>query len=149
MPSRQQKKCALDIKRCFMNKSSHFFKNLPIALFSYENMKKIYFIFHIKRPLTFSDMRTWDLWKFSLETFRNSRISEKLANLLRNLQTSRANNSRIHKISTPKFPGYCFYINTNIYEDFQICISVPLIKFLILMEATIVLKKPLTDCFWK
>ena len=25
-----------------------------------------------------------------------------------------------------KFSGYCFYMNTNIYGDFQICISVPL-----------------------
>ena len=27
-----------------------------------------------------------------------------------------------------KFSGYCFYINTNLWGDFQICISVPLIE---------------------
>ena len=26
-----------------------------------------------------------------------------------------------------KFPGYCFYMNTDILGDFQICIIVPLI----------------------
>ena len=25
-----------------------------------------------------------------------------------------------------KFSGYCFYMDTNIWGDFQICISVPL-----------------------
>ena len=29
-----------------------------------------------------------------------------------------------------KFSRYHFYMNTNIYRDFQICISVPLIFFL-------------------
>ena len=28
-----------------------------------------------------------------------------------------------------EFSGYCFYIDTNIYGDFQICISVPLSSF--------------------
>ena len=37
--------------------------------------------------------------------------------------TSRANNSRILRIKNAKFPGYCC-VNTDIYEDFQICISV-------------------------
>ena len=37
-----------------------------------------------------------------------------------------ANIYRILRIKNAKFPGYCFYINTNIYGDFQICISVPL-----------------------
>ena len=32
-----------------------------------------------------------------------------------------------------EFSGYCFYINTNIYGDFQICISVPLPVFQIQM----------------
>ena len=46
---------------------------------------------------------------------------------LRNLQTSQANNSRILSIMNAKFSVYCFYMNTNIYGDFQTCISVPLI----------------------
>ena len=39
-----------------------------------------------------------------------------------------------------KFLGYCFYMNTNLLGDFQICISVPLI-----LEATVatILKHPL------
>ena len=52
---------------------------------------------------------------------------KKLAYFLKNLQTSRANNSRILSIKNAKFSGYCFYININTYRDFQICISVPLI----------------------
>ena len=51
---------------------------------------------------------------------------------LRNLQTSQANNSRIHRITNVKFSGYCFYINTNIWGDFQISISVPLSSRLLL-----------------
>ena len=40
----------------------------------------------------------------------------------------RANNSRILKIKNAKFSWYYFYKNTNIYEDFQISISVLLLK---------------------
>ena len=29
------------------------------------------------------------------------------------------------RIKNPKFSGYCFYVNTKILGDFQICISVP------------------------
>ena len=32
----------------------------------------------------------------------------------RDLQTSRANNSRILRTENGKFSGYCFYINTDI-----------------------------------
>ena len=35
-------------------------------------------------------------------------------------------NSRIHRIKKAKFSGYFFYMNRNIWEDFQMCISVPL-----------------------
>ena len=38
----------------------------------------------------------------------------------------RVNNSRILSIKNAKSSVYCFYINTNIYGDVQICISVPL-----------------------
>ena len=50
----------------------------------------------------------------------------KLTYFLRNLQSSRANNSRIIRIKNAQFAGYCFYMNTNILRDFQIYISVPL-----------------------
>ena len=47
----------------------------------------------------------------------------KLAYLkLRNLQTLRENTSRIVRIKDAKFSGYCFYMNTNIWGDFKICI---------------------------
>ena len=46
-----------------------------------------------------------------------------LKNSQRNLQTSRAKNSRILGIKNAKFPGYCFYMNT-------ICVIVPLEKHL-------------------
>ena len=73
-------------------------------------------------------MRTEDKWKVCLQTFRNKRIFLKLAYFLRNLKTSRANHTSIFRIKNVKFSGYCFYMNTNIYQDLQICISVPLIK---------------------
>ena len=35
------------------------------------------------------------------------------------------NNSRILGIQNAKFLGYYFYMNTNLWRDFQICISIP------------------------
>ena len=49
----------------------------------------------------------------------------KISLLLRNVQTSRANNSRILRIKNAKVIE-CFYMDTNIKEYFQICINVPL-----------------------
>ena len=73
-------------------------KNLIIYLL-------IYFIFLISNH---------DMWKICLQTFRNNGICYKLAYFLRNLQTSRVNNSRILRIKNAKFWGYYFYMNTNI-----------------------------------
>ena len=42
------------------------------------------------------------------------------------MKTLRVNNSRILTIKNAKFSGYYFYMNFNIWEDFQICISIPL-----------------------
>ena len=50
----------------------------------------------------------------------------KIGLLFKKLQTSRADNSRILRFTNAKFLGYCFYMNTKIQVDFQICISVPL-----------------------
>ena len=50
----------------------------------------------------------------------------KLAYFLRKIQTLRVNNSRVLTIKNAKFSGYYVYMNLNIWEDFQICISVPL-----------------------
>ena len=36
------------------------------------------------------------------------------------------NNSRVLTIKNAKFSGYYFYMNFNTWEDFQICISIPL-----------------------
>ena len=38
---------------------------------------------------------------------------------MRNLQTSRANNSRIHKIKTVKFPGTAFILTQRYTEIFK------------------------------
>ena len=44
------------------------------------------------------------------------------------LQTLRVSNSRILRIKNAKLSGYYFYMNLNIWGDFEICISVPLRK---------------------
>ena len=43
------------------------------------------------------------------------------------------NNSSILRIKNAKLSGYYFYMNFNIWEDFQICISVPLTSSNILL----------------
>ena len=50
----------------------------------------------------------------------------KISPLFKKFTNLRANNSTIPRIKNAKFSGHCFYMNTNIQEDFQICISVPL-----------------------
>ena len=47
------------------------------------------------------------------------------------MQTLRVNNSRILRTKNAKFSEHYFYLNTNMYGNFQICISVPLRKVLI------------------
>ena len=42
------------------------------------------------------------------------------------METLRVNNSRIFTIKNAKLSGYYFYLNLNLWGDFQICISVPL-----------------------
>ena len=42
------------------------------------------------------------------------------------MQTTLANNLIIFRIKNANFSIYCFYVNTNIWEEFQICINVPL-----------------------
>ena len=49
-----------------------------------------------------------------------------MAYFLRKKQILRANNSKSIRIQNAKFSGYYFDMNTNIWRDFQICISVPL-----------------------
>ena len=69
--------------------------------------------------------------KYAKSLFTNilkqqNRIYLKLAYFLRNLRISRENNWRILRSENAKFSWYCFYMNTNIQGDLQICISVPL-----------------------
>ena len=89
-------------------------------------MKIICWRFHIKTPFTFWDMLTWNMWKVFLTNvqkhwnmLKNSLLSNKFTN-------SRTNDPRILRIKDAKFSVYCFYMNTNIYRYFQICISVTL-----------------------
>ena len=46
--------------------------------------------------------------------------------LFKKFTNSPANGSIILRIKNAKLSGYCFYMNTNLEGDFQICISVPL-----------------------
>ena len=50
---------------------------------------------------------------------KSSLLLKKSTNMLR------ANILRILRIQNAKFSGYYFYMNTNIWRNFQICISVP------------------------
>ena len=43
-------------------------------------------------------------------------------------------------IKNAKLSGYCFYMNTNIQGDFQICISVPLTLFLLTLDKSVLIK---------
>ena len=61
-----------------------------------------------------------------LQTYKNNRTREKVTYFLRKRQTLLLNNSRILRIENAKLSGYYFYINTSIWRDFQICISVRL-----------------------
>ena len=48
----------------------------------------------------------------------------------------RVNNSRILRIKNAKLSEYYFYKNLNLWGDFQICISVPLIQYKSINEFT-------------
>ena len=82
-------------------------------------MWKLYVQEFTSKHFTFWDMRIWDMWNVCVQTFRNNRICYKLAYFLRNLQTWKVNISRIHRIKSPKFSGYCFYMNTTYREIFK------------------------------
>ena len=90
------------------------------------HMKILCWRFHIKASFTFWDMRSWDMWKVCLQTFRNNSICWNLAYFLGNLLALRANNSTILKIKNAKFSGYWFYTNTNVKGDLQIYLQISL-----------------------
>ena len=89
--------------------------------------------FYIISPFTFWDMRTLVKWNVSLKTFRNNRICSELAYFLRNLQNLHINNFA-------KIAGYCLYMNTNIYRNFQICISVHLSAWARVLDQFLIFK---------
>ena len=51
---------------------------------------------------------------------------------LRKIQTLRVNNSRILRNQNARLSGHYFYMNTKMWRDFQICISVPLTDFFLM-----------------
>ena len=69
-------------------------------------------------------------FRFTKRLFTNIKKQEntlKSSLLFKKIQTLRVNNSWILRILNAKFSGYYFYMNINIWRDFQICISVSLI----------------------
>ena len=50
----------------------------------------------------------------------------KISLLFKKNKILRVNNSRVITIKNTKFSGYYFYMNLNIWVDFQFCISVSL-----------------------
>ena len=50
-----------------------------------------------------------------------------IAYFLRKIQTLQAINLRNLRIQNVNYSGYYFYMNTNLWRDFQICISFPLV----------------------
>ena len=48
--------------------------NAKICQYRRLHMKIICWRFHIKTRFVFWDMRTWDMWKVPLQTFRNNKI---------------------------------------------------------------------------
>ena len=52
----------------------------------------------------------------------------KISILFKKKQTLRVSNSRILRIKNAKLSGCYFYMNLNMWGDFQICINVPLLR---------------------
>ena len=50
----------------------------------------------------------------------------KISPLFKKFTNLQVNNTKILRITNAKLPRYCFYMNTNIEGDFQICTSAPL-----------------------
>ena len=89
------------------------------------HMKTICWGVHIKTPFAFWDMCTWDMWQVCLQTFRNNRIRLKLAFFLKNLQTSRSNNSRIFNRIQMNFFGAAHGWGGKMALSSKICHTYP------------------------
>ena len=101
------------IKLRFKGTIMHIF-HLPVSSSSYANtfnFLRYAHVRYVKRLFTIIQKQQ-NMLKISL--------------LLKRFKTLRSHNLRILRITNAKFSEHCFYINTNIYGDFQICISVHL-----------------------
>ena len=86
------------------------------------NIKIIYWRFHIKSCFTFWDIRTWDMSKVCLQTFRNNRVCSKLAYFLRNLLNSWKILWEFMGFRIWNFQSIFFIWTQTQYRDYQICI---------------------------
>ena len=78
--------------------------------------------------LTFRDMRILDMRLFVYKHTETIEYVKKYPTFyLRKIRTLRANNSTTLRIQNATFSECCFYMNTNLWRDFRIYISVPLI----------------------
>ena len=89
-----------------------------------------YFRLHMKIVLKILHLNTFCFLRYSHVWYVKSLFTNipKQWNMLKIslLFKKFTNFSRILRIKNVKFLGYCFCMNTNIWGDFQICISVPL-----------------------
>ena len=107
------------------------FKDTPMRIWKSANifvfMSKQYNEDFTIKHLLLSEICAREIYeKFVYKHSETIEYVKKFAYFLRNLQTLRTNNSRIPRIKNAKFSGYCFYMNTNIWGDFQICVRVSL-----------------------
>ena len=92
------------------------FENLQIKCLCLHT-KMICRRFRIITAFTFWVMRTRDIWKVCLQTYRNNRICSKVAYFLRKIQTARINNSRILRIKNANFSGYWLFLYEPVYIE--------------------------------
>ena len=85
-------------------------------------MKRICSKFHIETPFTFWDMRTRNMWKVCLQTFRNNRICKKLAYYLRNLKLHRQLTREFLVLRMRNFQAFVFYEHEHIRRSKRITI---------------------------
>ena len=86
---------------------------MKISLYILTDIKIISWRFCILNLINFSVIHPWRLWKVCLQTYRNNRISQKVAYFLRKKQTLGANNSTILRSKKAKFSG-CLYEHEHI-----------------------------------
>ena len=103
--------------------------------------KVIWRRFRIITTFTSWDIRTRDTRNFCLQTLRKNKICWKIVYFLRKIQTSQVNKAGNLRIKIEKFSENCFYMNPNIYSNFQICINVTLTRHLLSITDSLLVKK--------